>query len=174
MKFRLNEAAAGLSNPPGQTALKNLIVTSVEKDLSMVLNSDEYCVHHLNGDHSDYSADNIAITTIDNHDSITGLIRWCNWEKLKTALSDCFVIKLHTQKLTPSEIDKIVNRFKRSRVVYVDTSTGDKWVVSPDLVHKYSATPLDYTRCKHLHEIVFDSDEEFREYIKLHRWKKDK
>lgn len=171
MKFRLNEAATGLAKPPGQTALKELIVDAINKDLSIMLDSSDYCVHHINGDHSDYSSDNIAITTHNNHDTITGLTRWCNWEKLKSALSNCYVIKLHAQKLAPKDIDKIVNKLKRERKLYID-SNNISWAVVSDNVYKYCATPLDIKSSRTLHEIPFETEQDFRDYVKTNKWKK--
>lgn len=172
LKFRLVEAVtSGLSTPSGQTALKTMMTTAVNNDLFTELNADDYCVHHLNGDHSDYSPGNLAITTKVNHSRITSLTTWGNWVELKNALSECFVIKAHTQKLLPKEIDRIVNSIKRDRKIYVDKNNV-KWVLTPDAATKYSIAPIDYRAAKKYPEMNFDSDEELNSYMKTNKWRR--
>lgn len=172
MKFKLVEAVTtGLSAPSGQTALKTMMTTAVNNDLLAELDADDYCVHHLNGNHSDYSPGNLAITTKANHSRITSLTTWGNWVELKRALSDCFVIRVHAQKLIPKEIDKIVNRIKHDRKIYVDKNNV-KWALTPDNATKYSIAPIDYRAAKNYPEMNFDSDDELNTYMKNNRWKR--
>lgn len=172
MKFKLIEAAAsGLSSSSGQTALKTMMTSAVNNDLFMELDPDEFCVHHLNGDHSDYSPNNLAITTKENHARITSLTTWGNWVELKKALSNCYIIKVHAQKLISKDVDKIVSSIKRNRKIYIDKNNV-KWVLTPDAATKYSVAPIDYRAAKNYKEITFDSDEELNNHIKNNKWKR--
>lgn len=170
MKFKLLEVA-GLSSPSGQTTLKSMIATAVNNDLFTEIDPDNYCVHHLNGDHHDNSPKNVSITTKENHARITNFIRYGNWQALEKALQNCFIIKARAQKLIQSDAHKIVNSIKRSRKIYID-SNGIKWVVTPDIVAKYSAIPLDYRHVKQFGEILFESDDELKQHMRLNKWKR--
>ena len=136
MKFRLVEDTEKITNDKnilnetrGQTSLKELIVNTVEDSLNISLDSDNYCVHHLYGEHTNNRVDEVSITTKGNHARITNYIRSGNMSGLEDALSKCYVIKAYGQALAPVDITHIMNKFKQRYKYMEDPKTGVRWRV---------------------------------------------
>lgn len=154
----------------GQTELKEVIVQALNEQTYFNIDFDDYCIHHLNDDHNNMSPSNISITSINNHNSMTNLIRECNWKELSNKLQQCFTIKLIVQPITQEQINNNIKYFKSNVKLYIDDNKT-KWRVTPDTVFDYVATAINNHKKLNKIEYGFNSDSELQQHIKDNNWK---
>ena len=179
MKFKLNEGRGLLKESPtavvekprkssesGQTALKEYIVDAVNTQLGLNLREEDYCVHHLFGEHYNNKASEVAITTHSNHGKISSCIKRCDWDTLESLLiNDCYTLKVYAQKLISKDVKKIRKELEDRMRVIVDPSTGIKWkLFSYDIWH--TATPIDKPKNSDATFTEFSSREELEKFAK--------
>ena len=173
---KLNEDVGLLSEPnktakksarsgdSGQTSLKEYIVDAINKTLGKDLSAEDYCVHHLFGEHSNNSVDEVSVTTIENHDKLTNYMRYCNWDGVKESLQQCYVLKVYAQRLIDKDIDKIINELKRREKIVYEPKTKRKWrIFSYDIWHIAEVVTSDKNKMKY-HE--FETKEDLDAFVK--------
>lgn len=175
MKFRLVEdinleegtfAGASISpNYSGQTDLKELIVNTLNDTTNFNVQLEDYVVHHLDGNHSNVTQDNICITTGSNHNNISNAMRLGNWKTVEKLLPNCFTIKMIVEPIRPKKIREVVNDLKSNRKVFVDKN-GDRWYIRPDDVYAYTAVPITTNKKTNRKETPFETETDMLDFVK--------
>lgn len=152
------------SGDSGQTSLKEYIVDAINKTLGKDLSAEDYCVHHLFGEHSNNSVDEVSVTTIDNHNKLTNYMKHCNWDSVKESLQQCYVLKVYAQKLIDKDIDKIINELKRRAKIVKDPKTNKRWkIFSYDIWHIAEVVTNDKDKMEYKE---FDTKEDLDAFVK--------
>lgn len=175
MKFKLYENNRGpvkgssmntLNENGGQTELKELMVNITNDSLNIDLDPEDYCVHHLFGEHYNNTLKELSITDKSNHAAITNYMRSGNISGLRKALEKCYIIKAYAQALAPKDADEICKEINKRYQFLTDPKTGVKWkIFSYDIWH--FANPI--ANPKHNKDASykeFDSKESLDKFIK--------